>query len=529
MVERDEPVSLASVGRGAAVVTGGVLLAQLTVVLRELFLAAQVGVSAELDTLLVGILLPVALGTVLTSGTVVALVPPYLATRSRAGVIEAKRFAGNILILVGVASCLLWLAVVALAPAIVSVAGSGLGPEQQAQAVHYLRLASPSILIQGICGILLGVCQAEDAFGTIAASTIAVGAGSLAGMLVLWPSFGMASYAIGMVIGSIAGLIVAIALMKPRAILPRPVFIPRDERLRPYLDHASPLVLSTLIMQLVAVTDIAVATHLAPGAVSALRFGVLLVNVPIGAIGLGWAKAFYPAVVKSTLEPGGSRMGHVTVMGLTYALAVFIPLAMLVAATAPVVVSAAYARGAFSGADAELTALVVLGLSPMIAIAMIIPVLSGSLNALRKGRILLAGGILHVGLTLVLDITLAAVLGVMGIALATSITNALIAVFFGFMLVRAEPTFRPELVWRTVGIAIAAAAPAVIVIAALAWSQPPPSETFVALAFLVAAGLAVAGTYLWLSRRLGLLEPATIVGALLSTIRRATGLRRALP
>ena len=72
------------------------MVAQAVVVIRELFVAAQTGASSSLDALIVGIVLPTALGAILVAGTTVALIPGYLAEKSLSGLVPAQRVAGGV-------------------------------------------------------------------------------------------------------------------------------------------------------------------------------------------------------------------------------------------------------------------------------------------------------------------------------------------------------------------------------------------------------------------------------------------------
>ena len=128
---------------------------------------------------------------------------------------------------------------------------------------------------------------------------------------------------------------------------------------------------------------------------------------------------------------------------LRYIVIIFTPIAVLTAAVAPLVVSVAFSRGAFSAAGEELTTQVVVGLAPIVLISMAAPVMTSALNAQRKGMILLAGGAMHLVVNVVADLALGLSLGIVGIALASSISAAVTAIFF------ANPTAPVESEVRT--------------------------------------------------------------------------------
>ena len=84
--ERPSPLSLLAVGRSAAVLTGGTIVAQLLNFAREFYLAATIGVSSDLDAFLIALVVPVTLAGAVTTGATRALVPVY---------IEATEFTGR--------------------------------------------------------------------------------------------------------------------------------------------------------------------------------------------------------------------------------------------------------------------------------------------------------------------------------------------------------------------------------------------------------------------------------------------------
>lgn len=433
--------SLAAAGRAALTLTLGTFAAQLLIVLRELYLAAEEGASAALDALLVGVVLPTSISGMLTSGAMVALVPAYLAAKSEAGTEQARKVAGAVLLVLLVLGVGAFVLIELSADAAVRVTGSGLDPTGQSAAAGYMRIVAPLTLIMSASSILFAVCQAENRFTAIAGSTVATAATSLVTLLILWPSLGLTGYALGSVLGPLAGLLILMVVSARHSVLPIPVLRARGLGLRGLVRHAVPLTISSSILQLNSVTDVAVASRIAPGAVSALRYGTLLITVPVGAISLAWGRAIFPMLAGSALDHQRSTLATTTLRALRYVIVIFMPVAVLTAVVAPLVVNIAFGRGQFSATDEQLTTLVVVGLAPFILVSMASPTLNSALNAQRKGMVLLAGGIISVTLTVILDIVLGLTIGILGIALATTIANASVAVFFAWRLHRMDRAF----------------------------------------------------------------------------------------
>lgn len=509
-VESSGSLSLYSVGRAATILTGGALAAQVLGVARELFLATQIGASAQLDALLIALVLPLALPGVLTSGVITALVPAYLEVREVGGIVEARRLAGTILVWVAIGGAGIWLSLETFTEVAIALTGPGLSAAGRAEAIGFLKLLAPIAFVSAISAVLVAVCQAEQRFVAIAGAGLAGSATTLVTMLVLWESLGLDALAIGSLIGPIVVLAVLVAATLHASLVPLPG-LRSGGRLGPFARHAAPLTAGAAVLQLNVVADRAIASLLGPGAVSVLRYADVLVRVPVGAIGPAWGSAIYPALVRSTLGGVADSLAVDTQRAVRFATAVFVPVAMLTAAVAPLAVTLAYGRGAFSVDALELTAGSVAAFAPLLLILMISPVFTSALNARRRGQVLLVGASLNVVLNFTLDIALGLSLGVIGVALATSVASALVVAFFAWRLTVSEAAFTLHPIARTMGLAVAASTPVTIAAAWLCWTGRAPSEVVPAFAVLTAIGILGIVGYLLAAAWLRMEEPRVLV------------------
>jgi putative peptidoglycan lipid II flippase len=503
-------VSFRGIARSTLILTGGTALAQVLTFGRELFIAAQVGLSARLDALLIALVLPSALVSVLTSGAAAALVPAYLERRHLGGRLDARRFAGTIMVGLGSAGLVLWAAITLLAGGIVAVAGPGLAPEAQAAAVGYLRLVAPLAFILSLSATLSGVCQAEERFSVIAASNLAAPAVMLASTLLLWPVLELGAVAVGMLLGYLAVLAVLLWGTLLASATPVPA-LRRDEEIRRFVRHAAPLMGSSLLLQLGTIGDRAVASFLGPGAVSALRYAEALARAPLAAIGPAWGAAVYPALVRSAIGGRESSLASSVERGLRYSIGIVLPLAGLVAAVAPLAVAVAYERGEFSAEAARTTALGVAGFAPLLLLLIVQPLLVGGMNARRRGGLMLLGGLINVITNLSLDVVLGFWLGVAGIALASSASLGITLLYLAWCLKQGDGLELAP-IGGTLLRAMVAAAPGSIVVALLAWNRLLPTDGVAGLLALGVVGVLGMAAYLAIARSLRLVEPGMVVG-----------------
>jgi peptidoglycan biosynthesis protein MviN/MurJ (putative lipid II flippase) len=203
------------------------------------------------------------------------------------------------------------------------------------------------------------------------------------------------------------------------------------------------------------------------------------------------------------LDPAGERLATVTSRMVRFAIVGFIPITILTIAVAPVAVTVAYGRGAFTDGDLALTTGVAAGFAPLIVVLMTSPVMRLALNARRLGRIILFGAVLNVLLNAVFDVLFGIALGVVGVALSSGLTAAAVAVFFAQRLARSDPGFHLRPIARSLTASVVASLPGALLVGAFTWSGTYPRETLPALAVLAAFGVVGMLSFIaigWLTR-----------------------------
>jgi putative peptidoglycan lipid II flippase len=515
-------ISFRSISRSTAILTGTAAATQVLAIMREVFVAANVGLSSGYDALLIALVIPTTLAGVLTAGTITALVPAYLEVRANEGLEAARRLAGAIMFWVALCGLAIWLALVLIGPVAIAIAGPGLGASEHDSAVSFLGIIAPVAFVSAITAILTGTCQAEQRFKALALSSLAGATATLVATIVLWQPLGLTALALASVAGPVSNGSVLIIASLRSAWAPRLTVWTSREQLSAFTRHAAPLLLSSAILQLNSVADRAIATLIGPGSVSALRYADVLVRTPIGAISPAWSTAIYPSLVRVAKE-GRTGLGNATSRALRYVLAAFVPVAVLTAAVAPIAVAVGFGRGAFTAEDVARTAQAVAAFAPIIVVAMCNPPLTGALNARRRGGTLLVAGALNVALNFVLDVVLGFTIGAAGVALASSLTALAVLLYFARTMARSEDDFELVPIGRTVALALAASLPIGIPIALIFWSGFVPFDLVPAIAALAIAGVVGVTGYLTIARRLGLSEARLLLEAVAGVLARRRG------
>jgi hypothetical protein len=301
--------------------------------------------------------------------------------------------------------------------------------------------------------------------------------------------------------------------------VPRPTLRIEAGAARDFVRHAGPLAAGSAVLQFNLLSDRAVASLVSVGAISALRYGQQIVIEPLGAIVLGWSTVIYPAIVRRAMTTT-NELGASLARAVRAAVALSAPAALWMAAVAPLVVELVYLRGAFDAQDVAMTTAVVVAFSPMILLTAVQPVLTGAHNARRRAMLLGMVAFANAILNVTLNVLFAAVLGIGGIALSTSITVLILLLFLASRIT--EVGFSPSSILGYTLRAILASC--VVVAPSLIVARSIPSGLGLMLAPILAIlGIATALAYPLISRRFGVMEPMIVVRAAVDTVRRVRG------
>jgi putative peptidoglycan lipid II flippase len=512
--EASSPV-LRSATRAAVVLTIAGTAGQVFTLIRELFVASKVGASPDLDALLVAAVAPIMLSSLIASGTTAAIVPGYISSLKEHGKRAAEELLGATLAWTTLISVIAIFIVIAGAQFAVTIGGPGLDPNAHDLAVGFIPVLAPMLAFSAVGGLLAAMFQIHDRMRSIAVAWLSGPLVSVFITIGLWNQLGLMALAIAMTVQQAAIVVVLGVLAVRMGIFPRLTL--RADRVESwrFIKHATPLTISSSVLQLNLLTDRAVATLLAPGAASALRYAEGVIRIPLNAIGPAWSAAIYPALVRAAHLTETRSLGEAAFSAMRYITAIFVPLSVATAALAPLIIEVAYARGAFDARASSLTAGALVGFAPLLFLTLANSVLTGAHNARRRGVFLMSMGILNAILNAVFDVGLGLLIGVAGVALSTSLTVGLIQFIKAWRLGDMDEAFPLgdllKLSVRSVGASLAVGIP----IAVVAWSLP--TDIGLGLAIAVLVGLSIFGMvgYIAIGWVLRLPEPWYVAKALL--------------
>ncbi len=522
----DGTAGLAGLGRSAALLTVAASLGQVFGVGRELFVASRVGTSPQLDALLIALVAPTMIAGLLSSGAAAALVPAHAAVEERHGTAAAQRMVGVILTWTTIAGFAAMLLLTVAAPLVVAIAGPGLGADGRTTAEGFVPVVAPILVLSAVGGLITAVFQVLGRFRSIAVAWLVGPIVSMLVTIVLWPALGLTAYALGLVLNPAATLVVLIVLAARGGFMPGPALRTGQGDLGGFVGHAVPLTISASVLQFNLLADRSIASLIASGAVSALRYGDSIVRLPLNTLGPAWARVVYPSLVAAARPGDHELVGASAHRAMRYLLSIFVPISVAIAALAPLGVRIVFGRGAFDEAAVVATAAALAGFAGLVGLTMVQGVLVGAHNAQRRAIFLMLMGFLNAILNLAFDVLFGFALGIGGIALSTTFTMAIVLLVMGARLERAEPAFRGRELLSVAARAVVASLVPAVPAALIAWSNAVGGSLLVDLAVTLALGAVGAVEYVIVARWLRLDEPWTVARGIAALVGRRLGRAR---
>src|SRR5215217_352952 len=406
-------------------VGGWTLVSRITGFVRDVVIAAVMGIGPVADAFVVALRLPNHFRAIFGEGAFnSAFVPAYAAARETNGSAAAKLFADRIFTLMLIVQLALLAAALIGMPYVVRALAPGFSVDAQklALAVTLTRLTFPYLLFVTLVTLLSGLLNAHERFAAAAAAPILLNLSLIAALSVafLFPTAGHAA-AWGVAAAGVLEFLLVWADARRNAL--GPVFArPRlDAAMRRFFKTLGPAVVGSAGVQLAMFADTIIASLLPTGAVSSLYYADRLYQLPVGVIGIAAGTVLLPEMSRRIAagDVVGAHGAQNRALGFTLALAAPFVIAFL---TVPELIMAAlFGRGAFDAAAAERAGAVLAAYAVGLPAVVLIRSALASFYARADTTTPLIAALAAVGVNVALKIALVTPLGVVGLALATAV------------------------------------------------------------------------------------------------------------
>ena len=419
-----------SVGRvlvnASLILTVAALASRLLGWVRLLVIGSEFGATSELDAYFAAFRIPDAIFQLVVAGALsAALIPVFQSYRARGQDDEAWRLASSIINLVLIALAGLSLIMAIFAPIFVPIVAPGFDAPTTELTIRMTQIMLLSPVLVGMGAVISGILNSYQQFTLPAIAPLLYNLAIIAAAVVLAPVMGVEGLAVGVVLGSLAHLVVQ---------LPSLLRVGRRYDFHIGLDDPGvrrvgwlmgPRLLGLAAGQLNFLVSTVLASGLAAGSLTAYNYAFQLSQLPVGIIGVSVAVAMFPTLSHD------AALGHVgrirTQVSSAVRILVFIaaPLTAMTIVLRDLVTAVFYQYGAFTADASALTASTLAYFAIGLAGHIVVHVLTRAFYAMQDTRTPVAWAVIAVAINVALMVALIDPMGIEGLALALSVSASI--------------------------------------------------------------------------------------------------------
>jgi putative peptidoglycan lipid II flippase len=406
-------------------VGGWTLVSRVTGFLRDVAIAAVMGVGPVADAFVVALRIPNHFRAIFGEGAFNnAFVPTYAHLLEKEGGPAARSFANGVTTLMLVVQIALLAVALFAMPAVVTLLAPGFpaDPAKFDLAITLTRITFPYLLFVTLVTILSGVLNANDRFAAAAAAPVLLNASLIAGLSLafLFPTAGHAA-AWGVTVAGLLELALVFFAAERAGLAPGLARPRMDAAMKTFFKTLGPAVVGSAGVQLAMFADTIIASFLPTGAVSSLYYADRLYQLPVGVIGIAAGTVLLPEMSRRIAagDVAGAHAAQNRTVGFTLALAAPFFVAFLI--MPDFIMAALFERGAFDAAAAERAGAVLAAYSVGLPAVVLIRSAVASFYARSDTTTPLIASLTAVAVNVALKIALMGPYGVAGLALGTAV------------------------------------------------------------------------------------------------------------
>lgn len=290
---------------GAFVISALMLLSKVLGMVKVRLYAGVLGAGSAYDVFVAADRLPDFLFQMVVIGSLnAAFIPLFTQYISQKGSKKAWQFASNVINWSVIFFIVLGLIMFVFAEPLSFLVAAGFDDSQRAEVVSLMRILLVAPVFLGISSFVAGTLQSFKRFFIPFLSPLLYNIGGIFGVVVLFPLMGVQGLGWGVVIGSVLHLIVQLPLLSHLGFKYYSRLVV-DQDIKEMVQLSLPRTFGLVVdqMKVLAITNLA--SLLAVGSISVLRYAESIYLVPVSIIGVAIAQASLP-----TLSEQAAKKNH---------------------------------------------------------------------------------------------------------------------------------------------------------------------------------------------------------------------------
>lgn len=359
------------------------LASQILALVRDRLLAHQFGAGYELDMYYAAFRIPDLLYVLFASVLSVYVLLPFVTKATQTSyesgrAILAQFFTLFLLVYIAIAAL-----VFVLASPLVTLLFPGFDAAAHADIVSLMRILLLQPLLLGISSLFGVITQMHHRFVIYALSPLLYNIGIIIGAVLLYPIFGLAGLAYGVVLGAVGHVLVQWPLVRQTKLAFGTVWKFDWPLLRQVALVAVPRAVTLSIGQIQFLVLVALASFMTVGSVAVLQLAFNLQSVPLAIVGMSYSVAAFPVLADLLARDDRTKFLEYVTTALRHIIFWSLPIIALTVVLRAQIVRVLLGSGSFNWEDTRLTAA---------ALGIFVVALVGQAIVLLLVRALYAGG-----------------------------------------------------------------------------------------------------------------------------------------
>jgi putative peptidoglycan lipid II flippase len=429
----------ARIFRAAGAVTVAGIAVKLVAMGKEIAVAGVFGRSDAMDAFLIALLIPGLLVNIVSESMNQALIPTFVRMRACQGPESAARLLSNATTLSSALLVAVSVVMAAGAPFYLPLTASNYPPEKLHLALQLFYVLLPSVVFTGIASNCTAVLNTLDRYAVPAVAPVITPLLVAVSALVLGARIGIWAIAAATVAGAVLHAFWMARLLYAHGYQFCFSWFGANRETREVAGQYSRVLVSCIVASGGLFVDQSMAASLPAGSVSALSYANRFVSVVLTLLGGAIASALTPAFSELVAQNDWRKCRRTVYTWLRYTALVSVPIAAVLICGAHWLIRASFQHGAFHAQDTRAVTPVLIMYAIQIPFFVCSRVFYRFLLAFRRADVILWCGIVNLALDIMLNLALMRVMGVAGIALATSLWTISTFAFLWWWMHRIMP------------------------------------------------------------------------------------------
>ena len=342
--------------QAAYLLAGFAFLSQVLALVRDRLLAASFGAGSTLDVYYAAFRIPDFIFITVGSMVSISVLIPFLMDKMKSGQEEGKKFISNIFsfffLLIVISATIAFF----LVPFLSKYLFPGFTGEKLDQVVELTRILLLSPIFLGLSNILGTLTQAYRRFFLYALSPVLYNLGIIVGVLFIYPTFGLAGLAYGVILGAILHFAIQIPFVVETGLFPRLNLNFDFKEIKRVLFISIPRTFTLGSDSISIIFLLSFASLMTAGSIAVFNFSYNLQSVPLSIIGVSYSLAAFPILIKYFSSGEKEKFAEQSIASARHIVFWSVPVVVLFVVLRAQIVRTILGSGHFSWSDTRLTA-----------------------------------------------------------------------------------------------------------------------------------------------------------------------------